>query len=120
MRLKESAMRETTMKLIVAAVLGVFAAFSGYVSWRHGYMSAFPPFGELPTLQIFCDLLISLSLVLLGMYIDWRWRGRPRFGFSPYAVATVLLGSMGPLLYLLFRRGALGPTNQLPVRPEAR
>jgi len=93
----------TQIKIPIAIVLAVFAAFSAVSTRRHGYMSAFPPFGDLPTLQIFCDLLISLTLVLAAMFLDWRHRGRPRFGFAPYVFATILLGSMGPLLYLLFR-----------------
>lgn len=103
------------MKIVVAVVLVVFVVFSGYVTWRHGYASAFPPFADLPTLQIFYDLSISLSLVMLGMFIDWRGRGRPRFGFAPFVVATFLLGSIGPLLYLLFRtRGVSRPNQALP------
>lgn len=43
------------------------------------------------------------------MFLDWRRRGRPRFGFAPYVVATVLLGSMGPLLYLLLRKEEAAP-----------
>ncbi len=96
-------MGESARKIVVAAVLVMFVTFTGYVTWWHGYASAFPPFNDLPTLQIFCDLSIALSLVMLWMFIDWRARGRPRFGFFPFVVATFLLGSIGPLLYLLFR-----------------
>lgn len=92
------------MKLIITVVLVVFASFSAYVTRRHGYMSAFPPFGDLTTLQIFCDLTIALTLILWAMFVDWRRRGSPRFGFGPFMFATILLGSMGPLLYLLWRK----------------
>ena len=97
------------MKILVAAVILIFGAFTGYSGSRHGYWSAFPPFNELPTLQIFFDLCVSLSIVIVGMYYDWRARGKPRFGFAPFVLLTVLFGSFGPLFYLLFRTKPADP-----------
>ena len=47
------------------------------------------------------DLVITLSLVLVWMYLDSRERGE---AFVPYALVTLFLGAAGPLLYLIRRR----------------
>lgn len=48
--------------------------------------------------QIFADIAIALSMVLV-----WIWRDATASGrrFWPYALLTLALGSIGPLLYLL-------------------
>ncbi|HSB24562.1 MAG TPA: hypothetical protein VLE94_15790 [Burkholderiaceae bacterium] len=48
--------------------------------------------------QIFADIAIALSMVLV-----WIWRDATASGrrFWPCALLTLALGSIGPLLYLL-------------------
>lgn len=48
--------------------------------------------------QVFADLGIALSLVLVWMWRDAATQGRR---FWPWALFTLLAGSFGPLLYLL-------------------
>ncbi len=52
-------------------------------------------------IQVLCDLTISLSLgVYLDLSRDARAQGRNPW---PFLVATLFLGSIGPLLYLVLR-----------------
>lgn len=59
-------------------------------------------------MQVLADLVIALSLVLVWMVRDARQRG---VSPVPWVAATLLLGSFGPLFYLLARErsGALVP-----------
>jgi hypothetical protein len=59
-----------------------------------------PHFQSLGAAQVFVDLVIALVLVMA-----WMWRDATIAGRSPWPwiVATLLLGSFGPLVYLLTR-----------------
>ncbi len=48
--------------------------------------------------QIFADLVIVMCLLLVFVYRDAKATGRP---FVPWAMASLLLGSFGPLLYFI-------------------
>ncbi len=50
--------------------------------------------------QTLVDIIIALGLVLAWMWRDARRSGR---AFWPWVPVTLLLGSLGPLLYLLRR-----------------
>ena len=83
----------------------VFLAFLGLTVWtvaEVGYLGFFEVaasnwVGRL----LFVDLTISLSLVLVWMYLDAKERGN---AFAPYALVTLLFGAAGPLLYLIRRK----------------
>jgi hypothetical protein len=94
-------------KLIaLSAVLVDFSAFSAYAVWRHGYLGLFAlAFTSAGTVQVFLDLIIALSLVMIWMVRDGR---QHRIGVAPYLATTLLLGSIGPLLYLIRRERLLG------------
>lgn len=86
-------------------VLVAFAIFSGYVVYQYGYIGLFEQgLANAATIQIFLDLTIALSLVLL-----WMWRDARTQGISPlpYVILTLTLGSIGPLLYLVRRFGRM-------------
>lgn len=51
--------------------------------------------------QVFTDLVIALLLAMAWMYQDARAIGRTAW---PWMIATLALGSFGPLIYLLARR----------------
>ena len=92
------------VRTIVFVVFAIFTTFSGYVSWHFGYSSAFPPFKDLPTTQIFWDLVIALSIVLHLFYRDLKRRKQPMWPLLLCAVGIILLGSISPLLFLLLRK----------------
>jgi len=87
------------LKTILIAVLLLFGAQSIYVMSQVGYWGIWVnnwthPAGQ----QVFTDLIISLSLVML-----WLWRDAQRNQRSvwPWLLVTLAAGSFGPLLYLL-------------------
>jgi hypothetical protein len=106
-RRPRGAAKEETMnwKLIgLGLVLADFTAFSAYALWHYGYVGLFEQaFANLATGQVFVDLCIALSLIVIWMVGDARERG---IGVLPYLLATALLGSIGPLLYLIRRERA--------------
>ncbi len=87
--------------LLPALVLFPFSAWSTMIAVQQGYFGFLHAAGREPwAMQMLFDLSIALFLVSSWMRRDARERGLP---FLPYAVATVLLGSIGPLAYLVHR-----------------
>lgn len=72
----------TAIALWHDGLLGIFAAAT------HSYGS----------MQIFADLVIALSLVMV-----WMWRDAQNTGRNvwPWIVLTLIAGSFGPLLYFI-------------------
>ena len=101
----------------LAVVLADFAAYTGYVVYRHGYLE-FVRVGlsNLVAIQLSLDLVIALSLVTVWMWRDARERG---VSFLPYALLTATLGSIGPLLYLVRRAGSEAPVATSSARLAA-
>jgi hypothetical protein len=94
-----------TLLLIVFAAFGIY---SGVVVYDVGYLGILHShLTNAGGIQVFCDLAISLGLVCAWMVGDARRHGRNPW---PYLVATLFLGSFGPLAYLLLqpRREARG------------
>ena len=87
--------------LILAVVLADFVALSVWALSRVGYIGLFQFQLTSPAgMQVLVDLVLSLSLVMLWMFRDAKERGA---AFLPFALITLTLGSIGPLLYLLVR-----------------
>jgi hypothetical protein len=90
------------MKAILGVVFAVFAALNVYALYAagiSGFVTALTS-GNAWNTVLGVDLLISLGLVLTWLWRDARARGSSPL---PYALLTVLTGSIGPLLYLLRR-----------------
>jgi hypothetical protein len=86
-------------KIILAIVLLVFGIQGFYVMGQVGYWGIWVnnlnhPAGQ----QVFADLLISLSLVMVWLWHDAKATGR---NVWPWIIVTLVLGSFGPLVYLL-------------------
>lgn len=86
--------------LVVTLVL--FGALSAVALWRHGYWGIVAPhFQSFGGGQVLADLVIALVLVMVWMWHDARATGRTAW---PWIVATLAVGSLAPLMYLLTRK----------------
>ena len=99
----------TAARIFVGLVLFAFADLNAYVVWQYGYTG----FLELATANaattaVLVDLTIALSFVAV-----WMWRDARRRGITvvSYLAVTALLGSIGPLLYLVIN----GRKAELPA-----
>ncbi len=89
-------------KIVLAMVLADFAALTGYAVYVSGLQGFFDlVLANWATTTVFADLVIALSLVATWMWSDARSRG---VSPVPYIALTAMLGSVGPLVYLI-RRG---------------
>ena len=92
-----------TKQIGLSLVLLAFGAFEAYAVWEHGVVGLFAAvLANSATTVAFVDLAIALGLVSVWMAVDARERG---MSAVPYVVATMALGSVGPLLYLIRREG---------------
>jgi hypothetical protein len=86
-----------------------FGALTTAALWQGGLWGIFEPhFKTFGGGQVFADLVIALTLAIVWMWHDAKATGRTAW---PWIVATLLLGSFGPLAYLLTRK----PNLQLAV-----
>ena len=92
---------------ILFAILLPFAILSAYALNEVGYLGIFTAHFHPAGLQVLSDLVIALSLVMVWMVGDARSRG---ITVWPYIVATLALGSFGPIAYLL-RRASTAPAS---------
>jgi len=91
-------------KSLLVVVLVLFGTLSAFALREHGYVGIFlSPLGSLASTQIFFDLVIALSLVMVWMWQDAKATGR---NVWPWIAATLAFGSFGPLFYLLTRKSA--------------
>jgi hypothetical protein len=88
-------------KLLPLLVLVPFTIFSLEVTYTHGYFGFLTLAGREPwALQMLLDLVIAFFLVGTWIRKDAKERGLPS---TPYLVATLFLGSIGALAYLVHR-----------------
>ena len=86
---------------VIVVVLVLFGALTAAALRHHGYWGIVAPhFQSFGAAQVFADLVIALVLVMVWMWRDARSSGRSPW---PWIAATLLLGSFGPLVYLLTR-----------------
>lgn len=82
----------------------VFTVYSALVVVEHGYIGFLTvSLREPAAMQMLVDLGLALVLVSSWMVVDARRRNRAAW---PWLLATLLLGSMGPLWYLALRKPA--------------
>jgi hypothetical protein len=88
-----------TMRTLLITVTAAFSVFTAWVLARTGLVGFYEQLLGTPAgWQVFADIAIALVLVLAWMWRDAASAGRR---FWPYALLTLALGSIGPLLYLL-------------------
>jgi hypothetical protein len=94
-------------RALVVIALALFGLLSAAAVWRHGYLGIWTTsFQSLAGLQVLADLVIALLLVLAWLWRDARASGRNPW---PWVIATLTLGSFGPLVYLLVRKSSTDP-----------
>lgn len=89
-------------RTLLIVILLAFGALTAVALAHHGYLGLFKlQFQTWGGTQVFADLVIALTLVM-----GWMWRDARALGRNvwPWLVATLALGSFGPLLYLLTRK----------------
>jgi hypothetical protein len=92
------------MRPLLITVTAAFSAFTLWVLAQTGLIGFYEQLLGTPAgWQVFADIVIALVLVLA-----WMWRNAADSGrrFWPYAILTLTLGSIGPLLYLLLMPSA--------------
>jgi hypothetical protein len=86
-------------KPILTVILIAFSIQGVYVLYQVGYWNIWiHNLNHLAGQQVFADLLISLSLVMVWMWQDAKATGRKIW---PWLALTLAAGSFGPLIYLL-------------------
>lgn len=90
-------------RTFLTIVLVLFSALTTAALWQSGGLMGVvswhvKSFGGA---QVFADLVIALTLFMVWMWRDAKATGRIAW---PWVIATLALGSIGPLLYLLTRR----------------
>ena len=98
------------MRPLLIIVTAAFSAFTLWALAQTGLVGFYEQLLSSPAgMQVFADIAIALVLVLAWTWRDARASGRR---FWPYAVLTLALGSIGPLLYLLLTpAGARSPQH---------
>jgi len=94
------------MRPLLLTLTVAFAVFTAAIVAHTGLPGFYRQLLESPAAwQTLVDIGIALGLVLYWMWRDARRSGRT---FWPWVPVTLLLGSFGPLLYLLRRPPAPG------------
>jgi hypothetical protein len=88
---------------LLTIVLLLFSALTAAALWHSGGLSGIVSWHvkSWGGAQVLTDLVIALSLFMVWMWRDAKASGRNAW---PWLIATLTLGSIGPLLYLLTRR----------------
>jgi hypothetical protein len=91
---------------ILLLVICFFGALTATALWQGGLRGIIAPhFQSFGGAQVFADLVIALCLAMVWMWKDAKKQGRVVW---PWIVATLALGSFGPLAYLMTRKTNAG------------
>ena len=95
---------------LLVGVLGLDA----YAISQFGYLGLFDAmFENAATVLASAEMMIALGLVTVWMWRDARERGT---SIVPYVVLTLVLGSVGPLVYLLVREASVPQRTLVAAR----
>lgn len=105
----------TKKQVLLAFVLFDFSVLNAVVLYQYGYAGFVElATANLATVAVLVDLTIALSMVAVWMWNDARDRG---ISPLPYLAVTLVLGSVGPLIYLLRTAFSAEPAaSPLPAR----
>ncbi len=100
---------------LIAIILLPFGILTTLALWQYGYWGILAPhFQSTAEAQVLADLVIALSLVLVWLWKDAQATGRNPW---PWVIATLTMGSFGPLIYILTRRS--DATTASPLSTDA-
>lgn len=86
-------------KPLLILELIALGAVTAVALWQDGLVGIFGAIAHsYGSMQIFADLVIALTLVMVWMWRDSKKTGR---NIRPWIVITIAAGSFGPLLYLI-------------------
>jgi len=86
-------------KAFLVIALTALGGITAVALWHEGLVGIFAAITHsFGSMQIFTDLVIALTLVMVWMWRDAKTNGR---NVWPWIVFTLVAGSFGPLLYLL-------------------
>ncbi len=89
-------------RILLTITLVLFGALTTVALWQVGYWGILAPhFKSFGAGQVLADLTIALTLAMLWMWRDAKATGR---NVWPWVIATLVMGSFGPLVYLLTRK----------------
>lgn len=89
------------IRRILLVLLLFHSVITFYVLRDTGYWSVLPPFNELYAYQIFSDLVVSLAILLLFLWLELKRKQKPMKPLVLVGLGMILLGSFSPLIYLL-------------------
>ncbi|MBV1934249.1 MAG: DUF2834 domain-containing protein [Parvibaculaceae bacterium] len=91
-------------RLLAILILIPFTVLSAYALWDVGYIGIWDYQRHSSAgLQVIVDLVIAIALILVWLVPDARKAGKNPW---PWVLLTLVTGSIGPLLYLVFRKGS--------------
>ena len=90
------------LRWILIAILLPFSVLSAVALWQYGYIGLFTnQFTNVAGWQVLADLFIAVGVC---MYWMWKDAQQTRRRIAPWILLSLLLGSFGPLLYLITRK----------------
>ena len=92
--------RSITQTIIIVTLL-LFGALTAVAIWQDGVLGIFASIvSSWGSAQIYLDLVIALSIIMVWLYRDAVKAGRNPW---PWIIATAIVGAFSPLIYLLIR-----------------
>jgi hypothetical protein len=89
-------------RILIVITLILFGTLTILAVWHDGITGVFASiFSSFGSAQIYVDLVIALVLTMVWIWHDAKATGRNAW---PWIVATILVGTFSPLLYLLTRK----------------
>lgn len=97
-------MKQSTVRMVALITLVLFGILTAVALWVDGLVGIFRSITHSwGSLQIFVDLVIALTFIMVWMYRDAKAQGR-----NPWLwiLGTLAVGAFSPLVYLLVRDSA--------------
>ena len=95
-------MNRTTIRTILIVTLVLFGALTAAALWFDGVIGIFASIvSSWGSAQIYVDLVIAVVIINVWIWRDAKTNGKNPW---PWIIASFIVGSFSPLVYLLVRR----------------